>query len=1141
MKTRKNLKTWLTMSLFLSGIWCTSFTAVFAEEVSWLHGETPPANRWQISPTNPTSADLIHFSGPIKNGEIYDNSCLAEQAMGGTPTLTINAVSKNIELRFESPAPESCTTEYDPVCGLEDSTGPLEPGEWTFWAYSPGLLHYFSFQVGSVYYVDADASLGGSGTSWADAFKYLQDALDTAKSADQIRVAQGMYVPDQNSSYPDGTSAREATFQLINGVTIEGGYAGFGEPDPNARDVETYKTILSGDLNANDVGDFDDPSRNENSYHVVTASGTNNTAILDGFTITAGNADGFDPSNNGGGMYNNSGRPTISNCTFSMNFAEQNGGGIYCDNYSVPKLTNCIINDNGAGNDGGGVYNYDHSDVTLTNCTVSGNTAGNDGGGIYNELFSDTILTNATTSNNTAGNNGGGIWNRGDLMLTNSMVSGNSAGEHGGAVYNWECTSTLTNCTFTRNSASIGNALAYDSVMGNHQVTNCILWDGGNEVWKNTSLTITITYSDVQGGWEGNGNIDADPCFVDPDNEDYHLHPNSPCIDAGNNEAVPGWLAYDFDGYPRIIGTVDMGAYEYHDYDCNGNGVNDIQDILDGTSLDCNGNWIPDECDIANGTSTDYNGNGIPDECEPDCNGNGVPDDWDIATGTSTDYNSNGIPDECEPDCNGNGVPDDWDIATGTSTDENGNGVPDECETIYVDANASLDGNGASWATAYNDLQDALDVADGPEGITTICVGAGTYTPDRGSGDRTATFQLIDGVTIKGGYAGLGGPDPNVRDVNAYETILSGDLNYDDEPNFTNNGDNSYHVVTGSWTDETAVLDGFTITAGNADGSDPDDKGGGMLNYHSDATLTNCTFSNNKADDDGGGICNGRSDLTLTNCVFNKNSAGYGAGMCNKEFSYPILTKCSFTNNSAGYGAGMCNNYKSAPILTNCSLSNNSAEYDGGAIYTYDRSNLTLTNCTFTANSASNGNALAWDSNRQLKVTNCILWDGGSEIWNNNGDATITITYSNVQGGWPGDGNNIDIDPNFVDPNGPDDDSDTWEDNDYHLQWNSPCINAGDPCYVVGQNEHDIDGEPRVMLNRVDMGADEVGEKQADFTRDGIINFKDFVVLGQSWMSSVGEGNWYVLCDLYKDRHVNLADLADFANDWLWQANWYGN
>ncbi|MCK4292767.1 MAG: hypothetical protein KAY65_06185 [Planctomycetes bacterium] len=86
---------------------------------------------------------------------------------------------------------------------------------------------------------------GGTGTSWADAFRYLPDALGKAASCDQIRVAQGTYLPDHGAQV--GLGDREATFGLKSGVTIKGGYAGFEEPDPDARDIETYETILNGD------------------------------------------------------------------------------------------------------------------------------------------------------------------------------------------------------------------------------------------------------------------------------------------------------------------------------------------------------------------------------------------------------------------------------------------------------------------------------------------------------------------------------------------------------------------------------------------------------------------------------------------------------------------------------------------------------------------------------------------------------------------------------------------------------------------------------------------------------------------------------------------------------------------------------
>ena len=766
-------------------------------------------------------------------------------------------------------------------------------------------------------YVDADASGNNDGSSWSEAFNDLQDALAAAWSGDEIRVAEGIYKPDEDSAHPDGTGERTATFQLKNGVTIRGGYAGFGESEPNARDIDVYETILSGDLAGDDGPDFTNNS--ENSYHVVTGSGTDATTVLDGFTISGGYADGFTFSNcRGGGMYNSgSCRPTLANCTFSGNSASESGGGMY-NEYSNPTLINCTFSGNSAGSDGGGMLNI-RSDPVLTNCTFSGNSANRHGGGMFN-MRSDPVLT------------------------------------------------------------------------------NCILWgDTPNEIY-NIESTAIITYSDVQGGWPGEGNINANPLFVDSAIGDYHLLPDSPCIDAGDNSAVPPSVLTDLDGKPRIInGTVNMGAYEFH-----------------------------------------------------------------------------------------------------------------YLRILYVDADAAGVNDGSSWADAYNELQDALAVAwSGDE----IRVAQGTYKPDKGggntSGDRLATFQLKNGVAIKGGYAGFGQPDPNARDIEAYETILSGDLhgndiqviNPEDLPEQPSRAENSYRVVTGSGCNQTAVLDGFTITAGNANGEYPlweyargagmyneygnptvrnctfsansaEDNGAGMLNWESNPAITDCNFRSNYARSHGGGMSNQYSSPTLVNCTFSGNAANtYGGGMDNMFGSDPNLTNCTFTRNSAtssgSYGGGMyshwsnptlnncifssnsanrwgggmfnwdntatltncifsgnsagiwgggiCNWGDGNPILTSCMFTGNAAN-DGGAIYNNGTTEPVLINCTFAVNSAIHGSALACDSPEQehpsnVQMLNCILWDGSDGIFNND-NSTITITYSDVRGGWPGEGN-IDADPRF--------------------------------------------------------------------------------------------------------------------------------
>jgi hypothetical protein len=226
-----------------------------------------------------------------------------------------------------------------------------------------------------VIYVDANANGANNGSSWADAYNYLQDALADAESdpnVDEIRVGQGTYKPDSSSAEPNGSGDRTDTFQLINSVALKGGYAGFGEPDPNARNIELYETILDGDLNGDDIklthpaDMWGEHSRYDNSDHVVTGSGTDANAILDGFTITASYNGQL-----GAGMYNEDGSPTVTNCTFTWNCAEW-GGGMGNWN-SSPKVIGCKFESNAAAG-GGGIDNVENSNPILINCTFSGNS-----------------------------------------------------------------------------------------------------------------------------------------------------------------------------------------------------------------------------------------------------------------------------------------------------------------------------------------------------------------------------------------------------------------------------------------------------------------------------------------------------------------------------------------------------------------------------------------------------------------------------------------------------------------------------------------------------------------------------------------------------------------------------------------------
>jgi hypothetical protein len=476
-----------------------------------------------------------------------------------------------------------------------------------------------------VIYVDDDATGANNGSNWQNAYKYLQDALTDAKNAPkpvEIHVAQGIYKPDRGTGIIAGN--RDATFQLISDVNIVGGYAGLNQPDPNIRDFELYSTILSGDLNGNDVNVnnvndlFDEPTRAENSYHVVKGSNTNNIAKLDGFIITAGNANGTtNDCQRGAGIYVDSGRPILKNCIFTVNSAYY-GGGMHnsygnsmlnnclfiknCGNnrgggmdnsHSNPILNNCTFSGN-SGHEGGGIYNYE-SNVKLNNCTLSGNISGYSGGGIYNSYSnpilnnctfsshsgrlgggmynssSSPFITNCTFSGNSVNGDGGGMYNSTNCcpIITNCKFSGNSANEDGGGMYNYSSSPTMTNCTFAGNLANRYSSVIYNAgTSSKPTLINCILWNNSSAQIYGSG--VSVTYCDIQGGWTGEGNIDVDPLFADPDKGDYHLKsqagrwdPNSqswfiddihsPCIDAGDPNSP---IRYE----PNSL-RINMGAY----------------------------------------------------------------------------------------------------------------------------------------------------------------------------------------------------------------------------------------------------------------------------------------------------------------------------------------------------------------------------------------------------------------------------------------------------------------------------------------------------------------------------------------------------------------------------------------------------
>ncbi|MDY6992668.1 MAG: choice-of-anchor D domain-containing protein, partial [Pseudomonadota bacterium] len=339
-----------------------------------------------------------------------------------------------------------------------------------------------------IIYVNQAAQGNNNGCSWTHAFNELSTALKQVKQLPQVKqiwVAQGVYKPTS-------TTDRQATFQLINGVSIYGGFAG-SETELRQRDTLVYPTILSGD-----IGQPHELS--DNSYHVVTGYATDASAVLDGFIISDGNATEGDscPHACGGGLLNHQGSPTIryslfknntahyggglfndyqsqatiKYCFFNDNFAEE-GGGIANHN-SSPRISHVVINNNVATHAGGGMINFNNSQPVLTHVNLTANVA-TTGGGLFNN-HSSPLISHSMLADNMAAQ-GGGIANvnNSQPFLSHLVLSGNTVSDSGGALFNEHSQPFISQATISGNVAVNGGGIV--NVASQLTVNNTILWN----------------------------------------------------------------------------------------------------------------------------------------------------------------------------------------------------------------------------------------------------------------------------------------------------------------------------------------------------------------------------------------------------------------------------------------------------------------------------------------------------------------------------------------------------------------------------------------------------------------------------------------------------------------------------------------
>ncbi len=997
----------------------------------------------------------------------------------------------------------------------------------------------------TILYVDDDAPPAGDGQSWETAYRYLQDAIAAANALGEpveIRVAQGVYRPDLGEGFTPGDKA--SGFILDKNMTLKGGYAGPFMPDANQRDPAVFVTTITGDLNSDDQPDF--VNYGDNTTGPLLDGGAvigPNGATLDGFTIRGG-----------------------ANATLAANVR---GFGL---------IRHCVFRENmwvwtGAGGFSGGGALYLRGAQTVEDCSFFDNYSGAMGGALFFRADGGTAVVRRCTFMRNRAAVGGAIAmyrsiSGGRLEVLDSIIAYNSTHDErewsggGGAFLG---SSLVVNCTIYGNRAPNGHSggvLAGEQIgfFGAPDIYNTILW-GNTDTGSGLSAQVSdlgtvlnevfLGHCLIQGdterldGWVEFHDecISVDPGFIDtigPDgvvgtgDEDFRVGAGSPAIDAGDTDDVESFIGdTDIAGLPRVhndgvaegYGLIDIGAHEYQ--------------------MNCDGIWIPDSEQIAFAPWLDCDANGVIDSCEVefDCNGNGVRDACELADGLLSDCNANGIPDACE-------------LAMGLTTDDDVNGVPDECQRLYlyVNGTAVVGGDGLSWDGAFSDLQDALGLAEARPGHTEVWVATGVYTPDRGTGDRDASFRLGGGMSIYGGFAG-DETHRHERNPRTNPTVLSGDLVSNDLPDFLNREDNAQTVVVAGPTDGACVLDGFTVRGGHAT---------------SGVFAVELFYSDGELNDWGAGVRIGGNQVRLVDCIITDNdSAWQGAGVyVTFDARGSVIERCVIRGNRAGYWGSAISAEPGALRMSNALIAGNTvmdvAEVAGGTVFLRSRSvgginglgsvyGMELSGCTFTANQVSVWGSSIGEIAKKDSVVNSVFWGNQPEYFVDQfgyPPGLQGFAFSIIGGLAPeyvdeGVAFSID-DPAFVDPIGPDGVPGTG-DEDYALSPGSPAIDSGsNERLPTDLFDFDSDGDTQEALpfdltgaaRRVDDPASEdAGEGSApvvdrgafefvppdvdcaeDLTGDDAVNSADLNAL----LAAFGDG---VQGDIDGDGDTDSADL----------------
>ncbi len=848
----------------------------------------------------------------------------------------------------------------------------------------------------------------------SEPYTYLWDAMEAAQEGDTIMVLPGWY--GISSAHP-----------LKNDLTIIGSESSTTTVEYDRRDwravfkAEGVRGVVIEGLTI--LGSWGERSSTQNLPIGGGALFCTGSEVLLRDCVLAWSQLGTlgTSRGNGGGIYASDGSSlTLVNCVVRDNDAGK-GGGIYLYAHPSPcslRMTGCVIESNrgvGAGifligsgeivlenctiahNYGGGIICED-TRLTMRNCTVVDNVSYTSGGGIY-VYDSDFSATNSVIANNwanaggTDGSTGGaGIWfsGTGTMVLTDSTIAGNKVGER------------MNEDLYRR-----GGGLFIEG--GTATIANCIFWDNTQDISVSTGANLTVGHCDTEDMLTGPGFFHSEPRFVDPENGDFRLLGDSPCIDMGlyDPDIIPGT---DIEGKPRVVfgrflDLPDLGAYEYDPsvplQVCTRSLPGAIADHQYRAELKATGGFAPYSWSLVSG--------GLPAGLSFSPQGIlfGAP----AAPGTyQLTFSVGNLQGEAQQAYQ-------LDISS--------------YQRWYVDAKAVSSGDGKSWETAFGSVQEAADAAgegdvvqvapgqySGPATVATpidlLGPGSDLATIDGQQKGSAISFWLLpfgklSGFTIKNGLADKGGG------LFLYES-------------------------------------GITIENCVIESNSANYLGGGIYANLSPAKIRDCVVRNNAtglgtyyAVQAGGGIYSYFSPLEIDRCMVENNGvkqAGYpywGGGLT-LHGSHPKLTNSLIVKNyldspsSYKLGAGIWAMFGS-PIIINCTIADNFVEPD--PFFYYRVGGLGAAECMAT-------------------VRNCILWGNGVDVL----EAPAEFSVVGTPPEWAQGPGNINLDPEFVDP----------ASGDYRLKDTSPCIDAGWNSCINGY-EADLSGQMRVLNGLVDMGA----------------------------------------------------------------------